>query len=128
VCHLLRIEHLASEKPISPLEASIGFTAQGDIKATLQATSYCKQVVKFCDNDTLMQILHFWTLSVALFRRLDPVAVFRWHLFSWAQSTELDPISGDLHQLKLGYTNQAHRKASARAKTKHYNNPRVLSK
>jgi hypothetical protein len=46
---------------------------------------------------------------------MESVSVFRWNLLSWAQ---LIPISGHLHQHKMGYTNQAQHKSSARVKTK----------
>jgi hypothetical protein len=47
---------------------------------------------------------------------LKTVSVFRWNLLSWAQSIELVSISGRLHQHKIGYTNQAQHKPSARFK------------
>jgi hypothetical protein len=43
----------------------------------------------------------FWTLKIALFLfktmfgRLYFVFVCRWNLFSWAQSVELVPVSGE---------------------------------
>jgi hypothetical protein len=67
-----------------------------------------------------------WTLSIILFlfkntmfRRLDSISIFRWNILSWAQLTELVPISGHLYQHHIGYTSQAQHKPSARAETEH---------
>jgi hypothetical protein len=38
---------------------------------------------------------------------------------SWAQSIELVPIHGHLHEHKIGHIKQAQHKPSARAKIKH---------
>jgi hypothetical protein len=54
------------------------------------------------------------------FRRLDSVSIFRWNLLSWAQLTELVPISGHEHRHKFGYTYLAQsRQAMKTFKKKH---------
>jgi hypothetical protein len=66
----------------------------------------------------LVQILCFWTLSIALslskntvlfifqnitFRRLDSVSVFRWNPFIWTNSMEIESSSIDWVQLSKFY-------------------------
>jgi hypothetical protein len=74
----------------------------------------------------IIQMLCFRTLSNILFyfktRRFGDWILFPSsgiNLLSWAQSIGLVPISGHLHQRKVGYTNQAQHKPSARVKIKH---------
>jgi hypothetical protein len=57
-----------------------------------------------------MKLLQFWTLSIVIsfisntiFRRLDLLSVFRWFSCSWAQSTELLPVSGHKHQYQIRF-------------------------
>jgi hypothetical protein len=42
------------------------------------------------------------------------MSVFRWKVLSWPQSIQPIPVSGFQYQNKIGYTNQAAQKLSAR--------------